>query len=166
LIPLATVFFIGKYASRVDMRWLASIAFIAMSAVSFLYSGFNLQVPFFEVAMMQFLLGVGVAFFFMPVLTILLSDLNISEIASGSGVATFLRTMGGSFAASIVTFMWTHRASIHHARLVENITPYNAQATQAMGMFGPEQHTQALMYINQMITQQGFQISFNEVFFG
>src|SRR5699024_4584653 len=45
-IPLATVFFIGKYASRVDMRWLASIAFVAMSTVSFLYSGFNLQVPF------------------------------------------------------------------------------------------------------------------------
>ena len=117
------------------------------------------------VATSQFLLGIGIAFFFMPVLTILLSDLHVNEIASGSGLATFLRTIGGSFAVSIITLLWTRRAAVHHAQLTESITPYNPIATEALNQFGPDKQPQALAYINGVITQQGFQISFNEVFF-
>lgn len=164
VLPLLLVFFLGKNAGRVDMRWMASIAFSAMSTVCFLYSGFNLEVNFMRIAMVQFTLGLGVAFFFMPVLTILLSDLETNEIASGSGLATFLRTLGGSFAASIITFLWTRRAGIHHAQLTGYITPYNPAATDALNVFGPDHHDKALMYINNVITQQGFQIAFNEVF--
>ena len=47
--------------------------------------------------------GLGVALFFMPVLQILLTDLEPHEIAAGSGLSTFLRTLGGSFAASLTT---------------------------------------------------------------
>ena len=165
ILPLMLVFFIGKYSSHVDLRWLASLSFMAMSAVCFLYSGFNLEVTFWNVALIQFLLGLGVAFFFMPVLTILLSDLEINEIASGSGLATFLRTVAGSFAASIITFLWTRRAGIHHEQMTEFITPYNPTATQALNSFGPEHHGQALEYLNNVITLQGFQIAFNEVFY-
>src|SRR5690606_5990808 len=118
IIPLLTTFFIGKYATRMDLRWLGTLSFAAMSMVSFRYASFNLDVSFAQIALTQLLLGLGVAFFFMPILTILLSDLEISEIAAGSGLATFLRTVGASFAVSLTTFLWTHRASLHHAQLV------------------------------------------------
>ncbi len=166
VLPLVLTFFIGKYAAKVDLRWLASISFMVMGGVCFLYSNFNLDVNFMHVAMVQLLLGLGVAFFFMPVLTILLSDLETSEIASGSGVATFLRTVAGSFAASIITFLWTQRASVHHAQLTEFITPYSPMANQAMTSFGPNSQSQSLAWLNGIITQQGFQISFNEIFYG
>jgi DHA2 family multidrug resistance protein len=162
VLPLLLTFFIGKYAARFDLRWLASLSFLAMAAASFIYSGFNLEVNFWHVAMVQLFLGLGVAFFFMPILTVLLSDLRTDEIASGSGVATFLRTIGGSFAASVVTLFWTHRASIHHARLAEHISAYNPTATHAMNAMGGS--TGSLERINQMITVQGLQISFNEIF--
>src|SRR5699024_10027440 len=166
VLPLVLTFFIGKYAAKVDLRWLASISFLVMGGVCFLYSNFNLDVNFMHVAMVQLLLGLGVAFFFMPVLTILLSDLETNEIASGSGVATFLRTVAGSFAASIITFLWTQRASVHHAQLTEFITPYSPMANQAMTSFGPNSQAQSLAWLNGVITQQGFQISFNEIFYG
>lgn len=165
LIPLMLTYFTGKYAHKVDMRWLASISFAAMSLVSFAYSRFNLGVPFIDIALLQFMFGVGVAFFFMPVLTIVLSDLKPSEIAAGSGLATFMRTIGGSFAASILTFMWTRRAEMHHAQLAEHITPYNPQAVAALNQFGPQHGEQSLALINHMITQQSFQIAFNDVFY-
>ncbi|HBS62794.1 MAG TPA: MFS transporter, partial [Stenotrophomonas sp.] len=65
--------FVGKYASRFDMRMLATIAFVFLSFTSFLRSGFNLQVDFGHVAGIQLIMGIGVALFFMPVLQILLS---------------------------------------------------------------------------------------------
>lgn len=51
------------------------------------------------------------AAFFMPVLQILLSDLEPHEIAAGSGLATFVRTLGGSFAASLTTYAWSASAA-------------------------------------------------------
>jgi DHA2 family multidrug resistance protein len=162
IIPVLLTFFVGKYASRFDLRVLASGAFLVMGATSFLRSNFFLEVDFYHVAIVQLLQGLGVAFFFMPVLTILLSDLQPNEIAAGSGLATFLRTLGGSFAASITTFMWDHRAVFHHARLSEHITPYDPTTQAALTQLGGTQTGPAM--INQIITQQAYQLSFNEVF--
>lgn len=165
IIPLLLSFFVGKYAARMDMRMLASIAFIVMSGVSFLYSTYNLEVSYWNVAFAQLLMGIGVTFFFMPVLTILISDLEPREIASGSGVASFLRVLGGSFAASIITSAWDHRASYHHARLAEHITPYDIATQNTMAALSPDNQAQALGVLNQIITQQSFQISFNEIYY-
>ncbi len=164
VIPVLLTFVVGKYASRIDLRWLASAAFLVMGVTCFMRSDFYLQIDFYHVAMVQLLQGLGVALFFMPVLSILLSDLQQNEIAAGSGLATFLRTLGGSFAASLTTFMWERRAVTHHAQLAEQITPYNPTAQAAMQQVGHGDTTAAAATINQMITQQGYQISFNEVF--
>src|SRR3546814_4132285 len=87
----------------------------------------------------------------MPVLTILLSDLEPHEIASGSGVATFFRTLGGSFAASLTTWAWNQRTVIHHAQLTEHIPaadPVIRQTVEALGQATPggrsEEHTSEL----------------------
>jgi len=116
------------------------------------------------VAMVQLWQGLGVALFFMPVLTILLSDLQQNEIASGSGLATFLRTLGGSFSASLTTLLWERRAVTHHEQLAEHITAYSPTAQTAMTQLGQGDQQVSGSIINNMITQQGYQISFNEVF--
>ena len=164
IIPVLLTFVVGKYANRIDLRWLASAAFLVMGMTCFMRSDFYLRIDFHHVAMVQLLQGLGVALFFMPVLSILLSDLQQNEIAAGSGLATFLRTLGGSFAASLTTFMWDRRAVTHHAQLAEQITPYNPTAQAALQQVGHGDPTAAAASINQMITQQGYQISFNEVF--
>src|SRR5699024_3304236 len=76
IIPIMLVYFIGKYAAHYDLRWMASISFTAMALVCYLFSQMTLYASFWDVAFIELLLGVGVAFFFMPVLTILLSDLK------------------------------------------------------------------------------------------
>jgi DHA2 family multidrug resistance protein len=164
VIPVLLTFAVGKYATRFDLRFLASAAFLVMGATCFLRSDFYLDIDFYHVAMVQLLQGLGVALFFMPVLTILLSDLKQNEIASGSGLATFLRTLGGSFAASLTTFLWDHRAIVHHEQLAESITPYSPTAQSAITQLGRGDAKAGSAVINNMITQQAYQISFNEVF--
>ena len=164
IIPVLLTFIVGKYATRVDLRLLATGAFVVMGITCFIRSDFYLDIDFYHVAMVQLIQGLGVALFFMPVLTILLSDLKQNEIASGSGLATFLRTLGGSFAASLTTFLWDHRAIVHHEQLVEHITPYSPTARAALDQLGGGDQELAGRMVNQMITQQGYQIAFNEVF--
>ena len=163
ILPVMLTFLVGKYANRTDMRLLASCAFLVMGTTCFMRSDFYLQVDFMHIAGVQLFQGLGVALFFMPVTTILLSDLKPNEIAAGGGLATFLRTLGASFSASLTTFLWDHRAIVHHAHLSEHITPYDTSAQTALQSAGVSASSTNAM-LDQMITQQGYQISFNEVF--
>lgn len=166
VLPVLLTVFVGRYATRFDLRWLASFAFLVMGGTCFMRASFYGDVDFNHVVWVTLLQGLGVAFFFMPVLTIVLSDLQPREIAAGSGLATFLRTLGGSFAASIVTFLWQHRAIVHHSQLTETLTPYNPIAQQAMAQMGAAHDPQrARAQLEQMVNQQAFNISFDEVFY-
>jgi DHA2 family multidrug resistance protein len=164
IIPVLLTVFVGKYATRFDLRLVASAAFVVMGSTCFLRSDFYLDIDFYHVAIVQLLQGLGVALFFMPILSILLSDLQPNEIAAGSGLATFLRTLGGSFAASLTTLMWDRRAVIHHEQLAEGITAYSPTAQTALAHLAPGNPRLGASVINGMITQQGYQIGFNEVF--
>jgi len=164
VIPVLLTFFVGKYATRMDLRLLAAASFLVMGGTCFMRSDFYLQVDFYHVAIVQLWQGLGVALFFMPTLTILLSDLKGNEIAAGSGLATFLRTLGGSFSASVTILLWTRRAVTHHEQLAEHINPYNPVAQAALRQVGHGDPQRGAMVLNGMITQQGFQFSFNEVF--
>jgi MFS transporter, DHA2 family, multidrug resistance protein len=164
VLPVLLTFFIGKYGTKVDLRWLASFAFVVMAVTSFMRAGFNTEVDFYHVAMVQLIMGLGVAFFFMPILTILLSDLSGREIAAGSGLATFLRSLAGSFSASITTYLWTRGGVTQHAALATHISAYNPQTQQALAANGYDLQ-QFAAGINGAITQQGVQISFNNIFY-
>lgn len=164
VIPVLLTFIVGKYAARTDLRTLASVAFAVMAATCFMRSEFFIGIDFYHVAMVQLIQGLGVALFFMPILTILLSDLQQNEIAAGSGLATFLRTLGGSFSASLTTLLWERRAVSHHEQLAEHITAYDPTSQAALTHLGQGDKQLGASVINDMITQQGYQISFNEVF--
>ena len=164
ILPVLIAPIIGKYGNKVDLRYLASGAFIVMSTTSFLRSGFNLDVDFNHVAWIQLMQGLGVALFFMPVLQILLSDLEPHEIAAGSGLSTFLRTLGGSFAASLTTYFWSQRTSIHHAQLTEHISATDPAMTQALAQYGMGDVQRGAFVMDRIISQQALQIGFNEIF--
>ncbi len=164
VLPVLLTPFVGKYATRFDLRIVASLAFIAMAATSFARAGFNLDVDFERVAMVQLWMGLGVALFFMPVLTILLSDLEPHEIASGSGVATFFRTLGGSFAASLTTWAWNQRTVVHHAQLTEHIPATDPVMRQTVEALGQGDVQRGALVLDHMIFQQAAQIGFNEIF--
>jgi len=165
LLPVLLMPLIGKYAMRFDMRWLASFAFITLALTSFLRSGFNLEVDFQHVAWIQFWQGLGVALFFMPILTILLSDLEPHEIAAGSGIAAFARTLGGSFSASLTTWLWNERSTIQHARLTEALPTTDPALQHTISVLGEGDLQRGAMMLNQMVSQQATQIGFNEVFY-
>ncbi|MEK1942393.1 MAG: DHA2 family efflux MFS transporter permease subunit [Pseudomonas sp.] len=158
ILPVLMSPFIGKYAARFDLRVLAGLAFLAMGLSCFMRAGFTNEVDYQHIALVQLFMGIGVALFFMPTLTILLSDLPPNQIAEGSGLATFLRTLGGSFAASLTTWIWIRRADQHHAYLTESVSAYDPATQQALHNLGgasPQAYTQ----LDQMVTSQAYMMS-------
>ncbi|WP_305805798.1 DHA2 family efflux MFS transporter permease subunit [Stenotrophomonas sp. YIM B06876] len=165
LLPVLLTPIVGKYSSRFDMRMLATVAFVFLSLTSFLRADFTLQVDFIHVAGVQLIMGIGVALFFMPVLQILLSDLDGIEIAAGSGLATFLRTLGGSFAVSLTTWLWARRTVVHHAQLTEHISAYTPGMQAQVSAMGQGDLPRGAALLSGMIDQQASQMGFNDIFY-
>ncbi|GAA4218978.1 DHA2 family efflux MFS transporter permease subunit [Sphingomonas endophytica] len=165
ILPVLLTPFMGRYARRFNMRLLVCTAFAILATTSFLRSGFVVQIDLQHIATLQLLQGLGLALFIMPINTILLSDLKPNEIAAGSGLSTFLRTVGASFAVSVTSFLWDRRALRHHAHLTEAASSYDPATRQALAAVGHGKPLIAETLLNQTINLQAEQIAFNEVSF-
>ena len=158
VLPLMMTPIIGRYASKFDLRILASLSFLTMGASCLIRAQFNTDVDFRTIAEVQLFMGIGVAFFFMPITTIVLSNLNGAQVAEGSGLATFFRVLGGSFASSLTTWIWSRREVFHHANLTESVSIYNPSAVDYLDKMGgaTQQH---LAFVDKTIEQQAYMMS-------
>ena len=168
LLPILLAPIIGKFGNKIDMRILITVSFMVY-ALTFYWRAvtFEPEMTFMDVALPQFVQGLAVACFFMPLTTITLSGLPPEKMASASSLFNFLRTLAGSIGTSLTTFMWYNREAVHHTQLTEVINPYNPisqQFFQTMGSFGLSEEQTAL-YLAKQITAQGFIIGANEIFF-
>ena len=167
LLPILLAPIIGKFGNKIDMRILVTISFMVY-ALTFYWRAltFEPEMTFMDVALPQFVQGLAVACFFMPLTTITLSGLPPEKMASASSLFNFLRTLAGSIGTSLTTFMWYNREAVHHTQLTEVINPYNPisqQFFQTMGSIGLSEE-QTASYIARQITAQGFIIGANEIF--
>ena len=168
LLPILLAPIIGKFGNKIDMRILITISFMVY-ALTFYWRAvtFEPEMTFMDVALPQFVQGLAVACFFMPLTTITLSGLPPEKMASASSLFNFLRTLAGSIGTSLTTFIWYNREAVHHTQLTEVINPYNPisqQFFQTMGSFGLSEE-QTASYLARQITAQGFIIGANEIFF-
>ena len=167
LLPILLAPIIGKFGNKIDMRILITVSFLVY-ALTFYWRAvtFEPEMTFMDVALPQFVQGLAVACFFMPLTTITLSGLPPEKMASASSLFNFLRTLAGSIGTSLTTFIWYNREAVHHTQLTEVINPYNPisqQFFQTMGSFGLSEE-QTASYLARQITAQGFIIGANEIF--
>lgn len=164
ILPLILAPLIGNYAHKTDLRLLASISFVVIGVSCFLRAHFNSFVDFASVAEVQLFMGIGIAFMFMPLTTIFLSNLDHKQVADASGLTTFLRVLGSSFASSLTTWIWNRRADFHHANLTEHVSIYNPGAVEYLDkMGGPTQAN--LSAVNTLTNSQSYLMSLNDYFY-
>jgi DHA2 family multidrug resistance protein len=158
IMPFLLTPLVGRFAPSIDMRLLVTLSFAIMGAASFMRAGFNTDVNYAHIAQVQFFMGIGTAVFFMPLTTILLSEIPPHKIAEASGLATFIRTLGSSFSASLSTWIWGRRAVFHHAQLGEHInlqTPATLDYLNQLGGPSPAAYAQ----LDWVLTQQAYMMS-------
>jgi len=157
---------VGRTVHKVDPRLFATGAFLIFALVLFMRSHFNTAADFWTLMVPTIIQGAALAIFFIPLVTLSLSGLPPERIPAASGLFNFARITAGSFGTSIATTAWDHRATLHHAQLVERITRADPGAAQAIGTlqaggFTPEQ---SYALLNRIVDQQAFMLSANDVF--
>jgi MFS transporter, DHA2 family, multidrug resistance protein len=159
---------IGAFQNKFDLRVLNTIGFIIFATCSFWMSTYDADVSYFKLALPRFLMGFGIAFFFVPVNQVILSGLPPNQVASASGLANFFRTIAMSVGTAVSSTLYTHRSIYHHAILSEH-THQDARATaetlnllQRLGVPSPSQYAA----MNQILDMQAATLAINDVFWG
>jgi DHA2 family multidrug resistance protein len=122
----------ARLMSRVDARWMASIAFVAFAVSYFMRAGYTTNGSFWDYVWPLTVQGVSMATFFVSLVTISLDGIAPEDIPSASGISNFSRITAGGFAASIVTTMWDRREALHQSRLADASSAFNPIMQQAL----------------------------------
>jgi DHA2 family multidrug resistance protein len=123
----------GRNVSRHDARWYATVSFIMMALGFYLRARLNSQAAFIDFVIPMLAQGVGMAFFFVSVITIQLDGISPQQTPAAVGVANFLRITAAAFSTSIATTVWDNRAQLHQSRLAEASSAYSPTLQQAAG---------------------------------
>ncbi|NAT78426.1 MFS transporter [Dickeya dadantii] len=164
MLPMLLTPIIGRYGNRVDLRLLATLSFVIMGLSCLMRARFTIDVDFMTIAGVQLFMGIGVAFFFVPLTSILLSNLHDKDVAEGSGLSTFLRVLGGGFASSLTTWIWSRREIYHHAVLSESVSVYNPAAVDYLNQMGGIGQT-TLAQLDKTVQQQAWMASTIDYFY-
>jgi DHA2 family multidrug resistance protein len=158
---------VGKFLPRVDPRKIATAAFLVFALVFWMRSRYTTGVDTFSLMMPTLIQGIGMAGFFIPLVSITLSGLPGSRIPAASGLSNFVRIMCGGIGTSIFSTAWDRRSNFHHAQLVEQANLYNPNFNASMQQFGAAGFNQSQGYglVNSMATQQAAQLGVNDLFY-
>jgi len=153
--------FIGKNMHRLDPRKLATFGFVVFAICAFLRAKFEPGADFNSLALPQWIQGIAVACFFVPLTTIALSSLPANQIASASGLFNFLRILAGGAGTSIATTVWERREALHHAQLTEHVTAYSPAATSYLSQLGASgsDPAQSLSIVDRLIGSQAYSMA-------
>ncbi|MDR5855929.1 DHA2 family efflux MFS transporter permease subunit [Caballeronia sp. LZ062] len=157
---------IGQNMHRMNLRVVASFAFIVFAFVSYWNSTFTLDTPFHQIVYPRLIQGIGVACFFVPMTTITLSSVSDERLAGAAGLSNFLRTLSGAIGTAVSTTFWENDMIRHHAVLTESVTPY-AQTTTAYSdlLSGVGLSGQALTaQLDRVVAAQAYMMSTNDFF--
>jgi MFS transporter, DHA2 family, multidrug resistance protein len=122
--------FVGRRVGKSDPRMLGTVAFVIFAIALYMRTRYNTQANFGFLVVPIIVQGAAMAFFFVPLVSLILSGLPAQKIPAASGLSNFARILAGSFGTSLATTMWDHRAIVHHAQLTEYVTRGSA-ATQS-----------------------------------
>jgi DHA2 family multidrug resistance protein len=114
--------FVGRWVSKIDHRWLATTAFLIFAISLYMRTRYNTQANFGFLVVPIIVQGAAMAFFFVPLVSLVLSGLTPDRVPAASGLSNFARIVCGSFGTSIATTLWDNRAILHHAQLTEYVT--------------------------------------------
>lgn len=117
--------FAAMMAQKFDPRKLVFFGVLWLGICTYARSFGTTDMTAWQIAWPMLLQGIGMPFFFIPLTTLALASVDEEEAASAAGLMSFLRTLSGAFATSIVTTAWENKATEFRNDLTASAIPEN-----------------------------------------
>ncbi|OHX21345.1 DHA2 family efflux MFS transporter permease subunit [Chromobacterium sphagni] len=152
----------AQLSTRVDPRRLVFCGVMWLGCVTLYRSFSSTDMGFWQVALPLLFQGLGMPFFFVPLTGLAMASVEPEEMASAAGLMSFMRTLSGAFATSLVTTSWDDKASYNHAELV-GMLDSGGGALRALTNSGLSSAT-AYGVMEQTLQGQSIMLATNQIF--
>jgi DHA2 family multidrug resistance protein len=149
-------------SQKMDPRKLVFCGVAWLGIMTFVRSYATTDMTMWDISWPMLLQGLGMPFFFVPLTALALASVDPHETASAAGLMSFLRTLSGAFATSIVTTSWENEQTVFRSDLVERAQS-SAEVATLMGDLSPAGMESALQQLNLLIQQQAVVLATNHV---
>lgn len=150
-----------KLVTRFDPRIILSGGLIWVGGATLLRTQWTSGADFWTLALPQFVMGMGMPFFFVTVTSMSLGSVPVKEVASAAGLQNFVRTIALAVATSTVMTYWNDEARVAGSELSGKLQADAASATLADGGFSADQ---ARMVIAQLVDKEALTLATDKVF--
>ncbi|CAM2152675.1 Multidrug export protein EmrB [Pararobbsia alpina] len=159
--------FMGKFMAKLDLRVLATLAFLGFAGVFFLRSNYTTGVDTYTLVLPTLLQGIPTAFFFVPLTAIILSGLPPEKIPAAAGLSNFVRVFVGAVGTSLAGTGWNNRTILHHSQLMEQASVNNPTFVDSMHGVQTLLHAspdKALAFFEASANTQAAMLGLNDIF--
>jgi MFS transporter, DHA2 family, multidrug resistance protein len=174
LASAVTMAFVGKNANRLDARMTVTIGaglfFLSMWRLAHMTLVSGPEETFWPLIMR----GVGLGLIFVPLTSASMADLEVRDLAQGTGMFNLTRQLGGSLGIAIMATLLTRFTTVKKALLTEHVTTMDPnvlgrvqQITQgliARGINPLVAKQQALAVLDRQVQAQASVLAFSRIY--
>jgi DHA2 family multidrug resistance protein len=127
---MAAMVVVGALMGRgADARWLVAAGLAVMAVASYWMALMNLEISPWQAAMPRMLLTLGLGLMFAPISVAAYKYIPSHMRGAAVGIASLLRTEGGSVGTSLAKTIEDRRLQFHVSRINEFLDPLNSYVT-------------------------------------
>ena len=120
----ATILF-GTLGGRISYKMYGIMGLTCLATGGWMLGLLNLQINPFNIAIPNFIFGLGLVLSFMPITTLSCITLRNDQMTNASGFQNLLKTIGGAVGTSLVATMISRFSQVHQNGLVKSMTELN-----------------------------------------
>lgn len=165
---------VGSLADRIDVRLLIAPGICVYALSGFLMSSLTTQSGYWDFFWPRIIQGFALAFLFVPISKISMSQLPLSKMSGASGLYSLVRQLGGSIGIAILTTLLTYYSKIEYSHLADYVNIGNPLAAerlhmlqgfmQSKGVSSAQASQQALMMLKGITMKQALVLSYDNLF--
>lgn len=149
---------------KVDGRYLLFIGVAIVASSQLVASRLTAEAGYWDLVAPNMIRSFGLAFIFIPVTVMALSDLSDAQRGNATGLFNLTRELGGSIGTAMMGMVVTDGAKRNASYLSEHVTPYSAIASEQMRAMSATKSGVAETLMSMRISQQAMVLSFEHGF--
>lgn len=122
---LVTLFVYGAIANKINTKLIIIIGLTLLGFAGWELGFVNLQISPLNIAIPNFIYGLGIGFAMIPIITLSCSTLKNNQMTNASGLQNLLKNLGGAIGTSLVATFVSRFGQMHQYSLVQNLNPLN-----------------------------------------
>lgn len=123
-------------ANLIDNRILVMIGLGSIATASWILGDLNLQISTMNIAIPNFLFGIGLGLAMIPIITLSMATISNDQMTNASGLQNLLKNIGGAFGTSIVATLLSRGAQKHQFMLIQHLTDTAQNYTERVQAYG------------------------------